>query len=148
VPRALWPDKPDVAGSGTLVSEYTGLTFAEGTSVGVGHVLEAYINFGPLGVLVVFVVIGGILVWVERAAASCLNRGDGLRFALWYAPGLSLLNVGGSLSEFVATAAAAFLVAGGVTAIALLVRAEEPARPPAAGHGLAPAGARSSAIDR
>src|SRR5207249_1516081 len=27
VPRAIWPDKPIEAGSGSMVSEYTGLTF-------------------------------------------------------------------------------------------------------------------------
>src|SRR5262249_48114281 len=46
VPRALWPDKPVVAGSGNLVTRFTGIEFAAGTSVGIGQVMEFYVNFG------------------------------------------------------------------------------------------------------
>ena len=51
IPRAIWPDKPAVGGGGDLVSQFTGIKFAEGTSVGVGQVLEFYMNFGMPGVL-------------------------------------------------------------------------------------------------
>ncbi len=46
IPRALWPNKPVVGGSGDLVSTYTGIRFADGTSVGIGQVLESFVNFG------------------------------------------------------------------------------------------------------
>jgi hypothetical protein len=46
VPRAFWPDKPIQAGSGQLVTTYTGIHFVEGTSVGIGQVMEFYVNFG------------------------------------------------------------------------------------------------------
>src|SRR5207253_3393286 len=52
IPRAIWPDKPSFAGSGTIVSDYTKLSFAEGTSVGVGQVMEFYVNFGTTGVII------------------------------------------------------------------------------------------------
>ena len=110
VPRALWPSKPVTAGSGNIVSDYTGLTFAEGTSVGVGHVMEWYINFALPGVLLGFVLLGGVTVFVDRAAAAWLHYGDVGRFSLWYLPGMSLLNVGGSFVEMTATAAAAWAI--------------------------------------
>src|SRR5262249_13821257 len=58
IPRAIWPDKPAVGGGGDVVSKFTGITFAEGTSVGAGQVLEFYMNFGMPGVLCGFVVLG------------------------------------------------------------------------------------------
>src|SRR5579862_2036054 len=56
VPRVLWPEKRVTAGSGTVVSQYTGIEFAAGTSIGVGQVMEFYINFGTLGVIIGFLV--------------------------------------------------------------------------------------------
>jgi hypothetical protein len=111
VPRAIWPDKPVSAGSGDLVTKYTGFEFMEGTSVGVGQVLEAYVNFGTTGVVVGFLLIGGLIALVDLQARAALNRGDLPGLALWYLPGLSLLQVGGSLVEVTATAASAYLVA-------------------------------------
>jgi hypothetical protein len=108
VPRAIWPDKPVVGGSGDLVSRYTGLRFAEGTSVGAGQVMEAFVNFGADGVVVVFFVIGLAIVTVDRWAAYRLSLGDGNGFAVWYLPGLCLLQIGGSLSEVTSAAAASF----------------------------------------
>jgi hypothetical protein len=111
VPRAIWPGKPVVAGSGNLVSDYTGLTFSEGTSVGVGHVMEWYINFALPGVIIGFFGIGIVLVFVDRAAAAWLHHGDVGRFSLWFLPGTSMLNVGGSFVEMTATAAACWVIA-------------------------------------
>jgi hypothetical protein len=110
IPRALWPSKPVVAGSGDLVATYTGLFFAEGTSVGIGHVMEWYVNFGVVGVALGFVIIGAVTVYVDRAAAMWLHRGDISRFALWFMPGMSLLQVGGSFVEMTSSAAASVVV--------------------------------------
>jgi hypothetical protein len=114
VPRAVWPGKPVVAGSGNIVSDYTGLTFAEGTSVGVGHVMEWYINFALPGVVFGFLWMGTVLVFVDRSAATWLHRGDVGRFSLWFLPGTSMLSVGGSFVEMTATAAACWVVAWGM----------------------------------
>jgi len=111
IPRALWPDKPNVGGSGDLVATYTGLRFAEGTSVGIGQVMESYINFGTAGVIGGFLIIGGLLALADRRACEALTQGDIRRFTLWYLPGLSLLQVGGSLVEVTSTAAAGLLMA-------------------------------------
>jgi hypothetical protein len=107
VPRAVWPDKPIVAGSGNLVTTYTGISFAEGTSVGIGQVIEFYVNFGDVGVILGFFVIGMIITVVDWSAYQSLKQGDWERFIFWYLPGLSLLQVGGSLMEVTSSAAAA-----------------------------------------
>jgi hypothetical protein len=111
VPRALWPDKPTTAGSGDLVSTYTGFKFAEGTSVGIGQVMEFYVNFGTLGVIAGFFVIGVVVVTADRQARRALARGDVHRFTLWFLPALSFLQVGGSLVEILSTAAAGVVCA-------------------------------------
>jgi hypothetical protein len=111
VPRALWPEKPVTAGSGDLVSVYTGIGFAEGTSVGIGHVLEWYVNFGQWGVILGFIVIGGVVVYVDRGAGYYLHHGDPARFVRFFLPGLSLLQVGGSFVELTSSAAAAWIMA-------------------------------------
>lgn len=110
VPRMIWPDKPVVGGSGDLVSRYTGIRFAEGTSVGVGHVLELYVNFATAGVMIGFLIIGTTLAWLDHAAAERLARGDAFGFLMRYMPGLSMLQVGGSLAELAGTAAASFVL--------------------------------------
>ncbi len=111
VPRAIWPSKPVGAGSGDIVSDYTGLTFVEGTSVGVGHVMEWYVNFTMPGIVIGFVLIGAAISYVDRAAAAWLQAGDAGRFTFWFLPGLSLLYVGGSFVEMTATAGASVAVA-------------------------------------
>jgi hypothetical protein len=110
VPRVLWPDKPISAGSGDLVSTYTGIEFAFGTSVGIGHVLEWYVNFGRAGAVAGLFLIGWFIATADREAAHYLNRRDSHRFLLWYLPSLNLLQVGGSLAEATAGAAAAYLL--------------------------------------
>jgi len=111
IPRALWPAKPVVAGSGDLVADYTGLVVPEGTSVGIGHVMECYVNFAMPGIVLGFVLIGAVTVYVDRSASTWLHRGDVSKFAIWFLPGLSVLQVGGSFVEMMSTGAAALVVA-------------------------------------
>ncbi len=111
IPRAIWPNKPVAAGSGNLVTTYTGIVFAEGTSVGVGQVMEWYINFGTPGIVFGFFLIGAAVVIVDRRAASRLRQGDVDRFLMWYLPGLSLLQIGGSFVELTSTAGAGLAMA-------------------------------------
>ena len=110
IPRAVWPDKPIVAGSGDIVTSYTGIRFVYGTAVGVGQVLEMYINFGTVGVAVGFIFLGAIVTFVDRRAARHLSTGDIRSFALWYLPGLSMLQIGGTLGEVTATAGASMVI--------------------------------------
>jgi hypothetical protein len=111
VPRALWPDKPIVAGSGDLVADFTGLRFPEGTSVGIGQVMECYVNFGTTGVLIGFLLIGAFVAFIDRTALECLHRGDLACFMVWYLPGLAFLQVGGSFVELGGVAASGLVVA-------------------------------------
>lgn len=111
VPRFLWPDKPTVGGGGEIVSRFTGIRFAEGTSVGAGQVLEFYINFGMPGILVGFAGLGFLLMWLDRGimrAFASLNVPDLLSHAL---PGLALLQPGGNLLEIFVAVLSAFITA-------------------------------------
>jgi hypothetical protein len=114
VPRVLWPGKPYTAGSGAYVSQYTGEEFAEGTSVGMGQVLEFYINFGVTGVVVGFFLFGALTGFIDHAAAYRLSKGDWQGMVLWLLPGLTLLQSGGCLAEVTASMAAALILAVGV----------------------------------
>jgi hypothetical protein len=106
VPRVLWRDKPMTAGSGDLVSRYTGMQFGPDTSVGIGEVMELYVNFGSPGVWTGMAVLGALLVLIDERAAFHLAHGDVKRCCLWFVPGLSLLQVGGSLVDVSLTAGA------------------------------------------
>lgn len=109
VPRIIWRDKPVVAGSMDIVSDYTGLVFEETTSVGVGQVMEFYINFGSVGVLAGFVMFGALLRLFDVIAASYLRSGDWTRFILWFVPGMGLLQAGGSMVEVTSTVLSAIV---------------------------------------
>ncbi len=114
VPRLIWPSKPVVAGSNDIVSYYTGLYFAQGTSVGVGQVMEGYINFGTTGVVIVFLVLGAVLGIVDAQAAIRLHHGDFVGFVMWFVPGIGMLQPGGSLVEVTATVAASIVLIQGL----------------------------------
>ena len=73
--------------------------------------MELYVNFNTAGVLLGFIVIGAILGYIDRTAAYHLHDGNWSRFALWALPGISMLQVGGSLVEVTSSAAASVVVA-------------------------------------
>lgn len=58
IPRFLWPSKPELTGGSRLATQFTGRFFFGETTVGIGQVMEAYINFGWFGIVVVFTFIG------------------------------------------------------------------------------------------
>ncbi len=110
VPRVVWPDKPMSAGSGDLVSHYTGMTFGADTSVGIGVIMELFVNFGSPGVWIGMAVFGALLVLIDERACLHLAQGDLRRSCLLFVPGLSLLQVGGSLVDVSLTAGAGLAV--------------------------------------
>ena len=109
VPRAIWPEKPIRAGSPDIVTRYTGIAFAGSTSVGIGQVMEFYINFGEMGVIFGFIILGMAIAILDAWAAQRLWAGDWLQFAAWYLTGLAMIQAGGSLIEVVSSAGAAML---------------------------------------
>jgi hypothetical protein len=111
VPRIIWPDKPIVAGGNALVTAYTGIPFAVGTSVGIGQVMEFYINFGLVSVIAGFFVLGMLITVFDTRAARHLYRGDLQRFTFWFLPGLGFMAAGDSLMVMVANVAAGFVAA-------------------------------------
>jgi hypothetical protein len=117
IPRVIWPDKPQAGGSGDMVSRFTGLTFAQGTSVGIGPVLEFYANFSTMGVVIGFFCLGMLLGALDRHCASCLELGRWPEFAMWFLIGISCLQVGGSLIEVSSSAIASFVCAKLVNAV-------------------------------
>ena len=120
IPRAVWPDKPAVGGGGSMVSDYTGIIFAQGTSVGSGQVFEFYINFGVIGVVIGFFVFGIIITLFDGRAAMALVSGDYRLFVMWFLPGIGLLQAGGNLVELVTTVGAA--IGSALVAIVIIRR--------------------------
>lgn len=111
IPRAVWPDKPEVGGSGNIVSDYTGIRFARGTSVGAGQVLEFYVNFGIPGIVAGFAFLGFALMRLDRGIMRALAQQDTPGFLNRAMPGLTLLQPGGSLLEIVVAFVAATVAA-------------------------------------
>jgi hypothetical protein len=123
IPRALWPDKPPVGGSGDLVTQFTGATFAEGTSVGVGQVLEFYMNFGMAGVLIGFAGFGFILMRLDQAVMRELAVSNIHGVVQRVLPGLALLAPLGSLIEILVAVVAAMVAAHLLVHLKLLLPA-------------------------
>lgn len=127
IPRVFWPDKPIVAGSGDIVTQFTGIPFAVGTSVGVGQVMEFFINFGTAGVVIGFMLIGSVIGVLDFVAGKRLREGNWESMVLWYLPGLALLQTGGSLAELTSTLGASIIVALLINHVALpLIRSRRP----------------------
>jgi hypothetical protein len=99
VPRIVWPNKPTFAGSGSLVTRFTGIKFEATTSVGIGHVMELYVNYGKPGVFIGFIGIGLLLSVLDIAAGGCLYRGKTAGFLFYMVAGSAFLTVGGVLAE-------------------------------------------------
>lgn len=110
IPRVFWEEKPIFAGSGNIVSEYTGIEFAGETSVGVGQVMEFYINFGRVGVIIGFLILGIIVAIIDIMAGYYLGEHNLKKFILWFLPGLASLSCGAFVEMTSSTGAAIFLV--------------------------------------
>ena len=109
IPRAVWSDKPVVGGGGDIVSDFTGIRFAESTSVGAGQVLEFYINFGIPGVLIGFLGLGYLLMRLDQGIMRSLAADDTRGLLLRAMPGLMLLQPGGNLLEILVGCVAAYV---------------------------------------
>jgi hypothetical protein len=123
VPRALWPDKSVTAGSGNLVTEYSGIGFAEGTSVGIGQVMEFYVNFGWPGVAIGFFILGLGLRFIDLRVSRSIRDHEWGYAGFWFAIGLAAIQPIGQLVEVSSSIAAA-----AVFGLVALKFSQEPAR--------------------
>lgn len=114
IPRALWPSKPILAGGSDFATYYTGVSYAEGTSAGIGPVLEGYVNFGSAGVFVLFLLYGMIIPIFDAQSRTALTQGNIRRFSLWFLTGFYLVNPSELLATVVAAMVSTFLVLQGV----------------------------------
>lgn len=119
IPRAVWPDKPGIGGGGDIVTEFTGIPVAEGTSVGTGQVFEFYVNFGTAGVLIGFSGLGWLLMRLDQGIMRSLAADDIGGLLLRAMPGLMLLQPGGNLLEILVGCVAAYGSARLVIALGL-----------------------------
>jgi len=101
IPRLIWPNKPAVGGGGSVVHDFTGIEFAQGTSIGAGQVFEFYVNFGSLGVIVGFLLYGLLAGRMDLSVIKYLRQGDQQRLLLWFLPCMALLQPGGNLLEII-----------------------------------------------
>jgi len=113
VPRALWPEKPVVAGSPKIVAKMTGLHLSPTTSFGVGNVMEFQINFGIPVVVIGFFVLGWLIGTLDVKAAIAERRGDLGRLILFFLPCVALIQPNGSIVEITGGPAAALVAAYG-----------------------------------
>jgi hypothetical protein len=111
IPRAVWPDKPQIGGGRSVVTDFTGIRFAEDVSVGAGQVLEFYVNFGLPGVLIGFFGFGYLLMWLDQGIMRSLAASDARGLLLRAIPGLALLQPGGNLLELIVGGFAACITA-------------------------------------
>ncbi len=118
IPRAIWPDKPDVGGGRTVVKDVTGLDLTEGTSFGAGQILEFYVNFGTFGVVLGMFGFGALFRWLDRIIIRSLNRLDVRKLLLASMPGFVLLQPTGNLLEMLVATIAAVV---GATVIGTII---------------------------
>ena len=111
VPRALWPDKPVFAGSSQLIREMAGFVVNETTSFGVGQVMEFYVNYGDIGVVVGFLLFGIAYGWIDRNAASALQGAEFGQAFIWFLPGIGMAAPLASIAEIMGNVAAALVAA-------------------------------------
>jgi len=109
VPRAIWPDKPVVTGGSDNVAQYTGLTFARGTTVSMGYVMEMFINFGTSGVIGGFLILGILLRLLGSGVEVALQQKQNMKFAAYLVAGLGVALIGNEIAVLFAAAASGFL---------------------------------------
>ena len=113
IPRVLWPDKPVFGGSGTIVRDMTGLPLSANTSWGVGQVMEFYINFGWVSLVLGFVTLGWLIGRLDLLAAIAGRQGDSRALIVCFLPAVALTQPIVSLVELSGGAFAAYLAAIG-----------------------------------
>lgn len=112
IPRLVWPEKPELYPDTEFTRDFTGLSLysaSRDTSISIGYVGDAYIDFGVPGMFAILFVFGAGLGLMYRAIVTIrrglvvLRYGIAVTFVLSFADfGLSSAKaLGGLLSVFV-----------------------------------------------
>jgi hypothetical protein len=82
IPRIIWPDKPQMIGFDFRDTFFPQMLEQGGTIAGTAYssILEAYVNFGTIGVFVVYLVMALAMGCLERIR----SRSRSLMFAIFY----------------------------------------------------------------
>lgn len=73
IPRVVWPDKPQAVGAFLAAILTPGTRARAGGGVATGLIGEAYLNFSYIGLIVVPMLFGLLVVWVDRYLARNSN---------------------------------------------------------------------------
>jgi hypothetical protein len=117
IPRIFWPDKPVVAGSYGMVTRYTNLKFSEGTSVGIGHIMELFTYYGMWSVFGGMFLMGWVVRWFDVNAWNCFQRGDYFGFGRLFLIGAAMLDVGSNIPTMVASMASSLVLCSFIAVI-------------------------------
>lgn len=111
IPRAIWPDKPTIGGGGKVVTELTGIEFADGTSVGAGQILEFYGAYGFPSLILGMAGLGILLAYADLRSRDAIDNNSYFTFIFWFMPGYAICQPGGNLSEVSSSFISAMLAA-------------------------------------
>jgi hypothetical protein len=99
IPRVVWPDKPIAQTANVELPVAYGLQSIRSvktTRFGVGHVAEAYVNFGPLGILPIFLILGALF----RVPEVMLGRhGSAANMAICIALAVNMMYIGSTIGN-------------------------------------------------
>jgi hypothetical protein len=99
IPRAVWPDKPIAQQANKVLPvayNLQSVTNQNTTMFGVGHLAEAYVNFGLVGILPVFLVFGALY----RVPQLLLERRRTVAtIAIFVSAAVAMAGIGSSISE-------------------------------------------------
>ena len=96
IPRIIWADKTVTAGSGGLVARFTGMVFGDVTSVGIGNIMELYVNFSIYGIIIGFYLIGLCVYYLDLQTGYAIKNMNASIFFMSIVPGQALMNALGS----------------------------------------------------
>lgn len=113
VPRIVWPDKPELQPDTEFTREYTGLSLlsTRTTSISIGFVGDAYIDFGEPGMYGLLFVLGLALGRLYRLLLRLRRGFVVVRFGLVVATFLSLANFETSAAKLLGGLLSPWLIA-------------------------------------